>query len=250
MNSLKKIEAENWPSITPVLTLDLLKEDLESGEWAMAQMPIDFCHKNKLLHVTEEQGKKIWVMNRAEAEKAFVMQMGPLWKGVENLPIHLKALAVIFISRALRDEKTANKLLDQIAASAQNGKLNFAGVEELVKKYRKHHIFKWLEQRHAYVGTLMATLLELARSNGVLASAEFLWLKPVDRRMFYVFNSVGRRVACVEAAGLFAHWKAEQKLKRLLRAPMVEQAVVALEEAVTNSLYIEGGESWRINNAA
>lgn len=250
MNSLKKAEVENWPSITPVLTLDLLKQDLESGEWAMAQTPIDFCHKNKLLTVAEEHGKKIWLINRAEAEKAFVMQMGPLWKGLENLPIHLKALAVIFISRALRDEKTANLLLDQIAASAHGGQLNFSGVSELVEKYRKHSIFKWLEKRHAYVGTLMATLLELARSNGVLASAEFLWLKPVDRRMFYMLNSVGRRVACVEASGLFAHWKAEQKLKRLLRAPMVEQAVVALEEAITNSLYTEDEESWRTSNAA
>lgn len=250
MNSLKKTEAENWPSITPVLSLDLLKEDLDSGEWAMAQMPIDFCHKNKLLTVTEDQGKKIWVLNRAEAEKAFVMQMGPLWQGVDKLPIHLQALVVIFISRALRDEKTANTLLDQIAASAQHGKLNFTGVSELAKKYQDHKILKWLERRHAYVGTLMASLLELARSNGVLASAEFLWLKPVDRRMFFMFNSVGRRVACVEASGLFAHWKSEQKLKRLLRAPMVEQAVNALEEAVTNNLYTEDQESWRISNAA
>lgn len=250
MSTLKKTEAANWPAITPVLSIDLLKEDIDQGPWAMAKQPIDFCRENNLLHVTEKENKKVWGMNRTQAEKLFVMQMGPLWSGMDKLPIHLKALAVVFIAKALRDEKTANNLLDQVAASAQHGQLNFTGVEELVQKYKNHRIVKWLEQRHAYVGTFMASLLEIARTDGVLASAEFLWLKPVDRRMWFLLNTVGRRTACTEAAGLFAHWKAEQKLKRPLRAPMVEQAVEALEESVNSILYVESESSWRTSNAA
>ena len=37
MQQLKKQESQNWPQITPVLSLDLLKEDLDTGPWAMAK---------------------------------------------------------------------------------------------------------------------------------------------------------------------------------------------------------------------
>jgi len=83
----------------------------------------------------------------------------------------------------------------------------------------------------------MATLLELARTDGVLATAEFLWLKPIDRPLWYMLNSVGRQTAFPEIAGVFAHWVAEKRLDRPLKVPMVEEAVKALEMAMKEIKY-------------
>ena len=83
----------------------------------------------------------------------------------------------------------------------------------------------------------MASMLELARTDGVLASAEFLWLKPLDRKLWYMLNSVGRQTAVPEIAGAFAHWTAEKKTKRALRVPMVDEAAKSLEVAMKEIIY-------------
>ncbi len=251
MDTLKKFENQNWPQITPVLSLDLVKEDLDTGPWAMAKLPLDFCKEHNMLYVIKDQeDKDAWAVIREKAYETFTLQLGSLWPGVQALPIHMKALFVIFMARAERNRDVAHKLLTQISASAEHGKLDFTGVEELTQKYAKLDIIKWVENRHAYIYTAMATLLEIARADGVLATAEFLWLKPLDRRLWYVLNSVGRQTSVVEVAGPFAQWLAERKLKRPLKAPMMKEAVNALEEDIKNQLYIPEGEKWRTTNAA
>lgn len=246
MNDLKKQESQNWPQITPVLSLDLLKEDLDEGPWAMAKTPLDFCKEHDMLVIGEgEDNKLVWKLKAEPAYRIFALQLGAPWRGPKKLPIHLQALLVIFLGRALRQREVANRFLKQIASSAGHGKLDFTGVEEQLEKYQDAKPLKWLEQRHAYVGTLIASLLEMARIDGVLASAEFLWLKPVDRRMWYMLNSVGRQTAVVEVAGLFAHWHAEKKLKRPLKNPVVKEAVNGLDDEVQKVLYIPESEKWQ-----
>lgn len=251
MESLRDIEQDNWPEIKPVLSLDLVKEDIEKGPWAMAQTPLDFCKEHHIASLTRVNERNVWKLDRGGAHRLLTTQVGPLWPGAEALPIHIQALVVIFIARAERERDVANKLLAQIARSAGGGKLDFTGVNKLIKeKYGQSRILKWLEARHAYVYTMMASLLEIARSDGVLATAEFLWLKPVDRRLWYVLNSVGRQTAVVEVAGAHAHWLTEKKIGRSLRSPMVVEAVNALEENMLDTLYIDKGDSWHTFNAA
>ncbi len=245
MNQLKKQESQNWPQISPILSLDLLKEDIDVGPWAMAKVPLDFCKEHDMLIIGEgEDNKLVWKLKPEPAYRILALQIGSPWRGTQPLPIHVKALMVIFLARALRQRDIANRFLKQIAASAGHGKLDFTGIEEQLEQYKEVKPLKWLENRHAYTGTLMASLLEMARIDGVLASSEFLWLKPVDRKMWYMLNSVGRQTAVVEIAGLFAHWHAEKKLNRPLKNPMVKEAVNALEEEVQKILYVSETDKW------
>ena len=105
-----------------------------------------------------------------------------------------------------------------------------------------------MASRHAYVSTLLASLLEAAREGGVLATAEFIWLKPLNRKLWYLLNSVGRQTAVIEAAGPFSHWLAEKRVKRALKVPMIKTAVDALEESIADSLYVDRGDSWHTPN--
>ena len=250
MKALRKSEVENWPQITPVLSLDLVKEDLEKGPWAMAKLPLDFCREYDMLEQKKKGDKNVWAVKQGPAYRLFAMQLGHLWPGATRLPIHVKALIAIFIARAERDGRASHQFLSQIAASAATGKLDFTGVTEYIQAHQDSRIIKWLEKRHAYTNTLMASMLEIARAEGVLATAEFLWLKPVDRRLWFMLNSVGRQTAVIEVSGLFAHWLAEKKLKQAIKTPMVKEAVVGLEEAIENILYVDEGDQWRTTNAA
>lgn len=251
MDTLRKFEAENWPQIKPILSTSLLKERLDEGPWAMAKLPIDFCKENNLLELADgPNNTKVWSLKDGPAERLFVLQMGPLWQGPQALPIHFKALLVIFVAKVERHHQVSDDLIVKISESAAKGPLDFSEVDALLLKYQDKKIIKWLANRHAYVGTLMASLLEIARIEGVLATAEFLWLKPLDRRMWYLLNSVGRQTAVVEVAGIFAHWLAEKRMKRPLKTPMVKEAVVALEADVREILYIPEEERWHTSRVA
>ena len=244
MKSLRKAEQENWPCITPVISIDLVNEDLEKGPWAMAKVPLEFCKEHHLAFAKKIGEVTVWSLDTKAAYHVLAMQMGRHWKGVHALPIHVKALVVIFIACAVGEREKANHFLAQIASSASSGKLNFTGVEQALEQYKNSNILEWIDEHHAFVYTALASLLKIARSDGVLATAEFLWVKPVDRELWYMLNSVGRQTAVVEVSGCFAHWLAEVKLGAAIKTPMVKQAVDALQEALENVLFDESTIKW------
>lgn len=246
MRDLVRLEKDNWPQITPVVGLDLVKTDIDKGPWAMALTPMQFCKRNKLLlehkaQPREGMTRKEWnrievTLKRADANRLFTIQLGPLWQGPERLPMHARALFAAFAARYASDSKNAADFLAKISRSS-SGKLDFTGTDELLKKHMGNKRIQEVMHAHAYVLTIMATMLEISREDGVQASADFLWLKPVDRRLWYMLNTVGRQTPFVEVAGPFAHWVAEKEIGRHLLVPMVEEATNALELCLKETVY-------------
>ncbi|OGT55803.1 MAG: hypothetical protein A3F14_03060 [Gammaproteobacteria bacterium RIFCSPHIGHO2_12_FULL_43_28] len=244
--ALAKLECDSWPQIAPVVDLDLIDVDIDKGPWAMALSPVRFCKKYKLLEEVrperhEGMTRRDWdrievVLKRGEANKLFAMQLGPVWQGVNRLPPHIRALFAAFAARFNADGKAASALLFQLNASSR-GKLDFSGVDDLLKKYKDSPRVKQITESHAYVTTVMASMLEGAREDGVQASADFLWLKPLDRRLWYTLNVVGRQTPFAEVAGIFAHWVAEKEAGQKLMTPMITEATNALDLALKEVIY-------------
>lgn len=246
MNELATLEKNNWPQITPVLRLDLAKADIDKGPWSMALTPMQFCKKNHLLQeyrrahqegMSHKEKNRIEVsLKRGEASKLFAVQLGALWPGIDRVPPHVRALFGIFAARINGDSKEAADLLLAINRSSGT-KLNFTGADALCKKHHNTKLIQKVVNSHAYLLSVMAEMLEAARSDGVQASADFLWLKPVDRKLWYMLNTVGRQTPFVEVAGPFAHWIAEKEMGKRLLVPMVEEATNALETALKDIIY-------------
>jgi intracellular multiplication protein IcmP len=246
MRELAKLEKVNWPQISPVLHLDLVKTDIDVGPWAMAMTPMQFCKRYKLLEEYRPQpragtSRKDWdklevKLKRGEANKLFALQLGSLWHSTHALPPHVKALFAVFAARINADSDAAAKLLLQLNQSCR-GTLNTSGTEQLIKKHEGTKLVQEIIHSHAYVLTVMCQMLEAAREDGVQASADFLWLKPLDRRLWYCLNTVGRQTPFVEVAGVFAHWVAEKEAARRLIVPMTEEASNALELALKEVVY-------------
>lgn len=251
MQSLADQEKQNWPYITPVLGLDLVNTPIDEGPWAMSETPMHFAKRNKLL---KEEKKKVddtglkrdyritVTVRRGKANRVFARQLGAPWTDIWKLPPYQRALFAIFAAKGEGDRDAANDLLRQIAGSATSDslkpeKLNFKGADALLKKHENSKLVKKVIATHAFFYTVMASMLEVARLDGVLASAEFLWLKPMDRRLWYVLNTVGRQTAPVEVAGIFAHWLAEKEIGRALTIPMIDEASIALEGALKQLIY-------------
>ncbi len=238
MGLFSKSQGALWVQSTPIIGKNLVDEDIDSGPWAMALRPMSLAKKYDLIFPEKSaEGKTIARLKRGGAYRIFCLQMGPLWTGLEGLPPYALALFAIFAAKADNNDKGARKLMNQISRSSRSGKLDFGGTRELLISHVRSEKVGRAVGPHAYLYTVLSEMLVTARTDGVLASSELLWLKPVDRRLWFMLSSVGRQTPFVEVAGPFAHWKIENRLRRPLKKPMVEEAVNALEDALTQIVY-------------
>lgn len=252
MEGLYAAERNDWPHITPISQVDLIKEPLDTGPWAMALSPMEFAKKYGLIREIKEniqgtsireRGTRIKVeVNRQKAGAVFASQIGREWEGPQSLPIHTRALFAAFLAKGNQDRTGSQALLDQISASSSTGKLNFAGTDALIEKNKNAKGLSVILRNHAYVNTVMASMLEFARQDGVLAASNFLWLKPVDRNLWFLLNSVGRQTPFAEVAGPYAHWLTEKDLRHRVTTPMVEEAINGLEAAIKDILFTKEEE--------
>jgi intracellular multiplication protein IcmP len=251
MLDLLNLEKNNWPQVSTVSKLNLGKVDIDKGPWAMAMSPMQFCKHYQLLEEYKRQpnegmSRKEWNrvevnLKRGPANQIFATQLGALWSGTKRLPPHTRALFAVFAARINNDSEAAASMLRQLAASSTT-KLNFNGVEKLLNKHENTKLVQKIVQSHAYVLTVMAAMLKGARDDGVQASADFLWLKPLDRRLWYMLNTVGRQTPFVEVGGPFAHWVAEREIGRKLLVPMIEEATNALGVTLKEIIYTRDEE--------
>ena len=250
MQTLLKQEKENWPQITPVTKVDLLKEHVDKGPWSMAMTPMQFAKKHRLIYeerfedspLRSQRSKVSIGLLRAEAHQVFALQLGQYWPGIDKLAPHVKALFAVFAARINRDADAAKAIIDRLALSSVSGHLDFTGVAEVLAKYKNAKEVQRAVQSHAFTITVMAAMLQAAREDGVVPSSDFLWLKLVDRPLWFMLNGVGRQTPVTEIAGAHAHWLAENRLGQPINVPMVDEAVKALDIALQEVLYLPDEE--------
>jgi intracellular multiplication protein IcmP len=248
MQTLIEQEQRNWNQIMPIVKLELIKQDVLEGPWAMALTPLQFVKKYNLVEIEtvvdrkspwKTEGVKKMKLRRNEALEIFRAQMGPLWEGVQQLQGHRRALFALFLARIEHDTEGARQLTKDLAISYSQGTPDFSSVTPLLNKHSHSKAAARCIQNHAYVLTVLASMLSLARTDGVLASSDFLWLKPIDRELWYMLNNMGRQTAFCEVAGPWAHLIAENELGRPLFRPIVDKAVDALEDSLSKILFEE-----------
>nr|AAX56142.1 IcmP [Legionella oakridgensis] len=239
MLTLRAQEQYNWPAIMPVVKLDLVSIDINEGPWAMAMTPMEFARKYQLLKKEDVlldkpiPGQEMTAgLRRGDAKRVFTLQLGPYWDGFERCPPHARALAAVFMARMNRDRGSAVMILESLDKGYAEGKPDYSVANNTLRKFQDAENVQQIVTKHAYLLTVMASLLKAARDDGVVPSSEFLWLKPIDRRLWYMLNCVGRQTPYAEVAGPFAHWKAEKAMGRRSLVPMIDEAIKALEIAV------------------
>lgn len=82
---------------------------------------------------------------------------------------------------------------------------------------------------HAYIKTVFLSLIEKSWTYGVLASAELIWVKKVDRGLWYILSQQGRTSAFVEVCGAWSHFLAEEAYGFKTLMPQVEEGLRALD---------------------
>ncbi|OGV46995.1 MAG: phosphoesterase [Legionellales bacterium RIFCSPHIGHO2_12_FULL_42_9] len=239
MRTLRAQEQVNWQAIMPIIKEDLISADINRGPWAMALNPLEFAGKYNLLKKADpviddiSPGANMTAgLRLGDAKRVFTMQLGPYFDKVEACSPMVIALMAAFMARINRDRASSALILNGINQTWSVGKPDYSIARPILKKHMDSDLVQKVISRHAYLLTVIASLLEAARADGVVPSAEFLWLKFVDRRLWYMLNCVGRQTPFAEVSGPFAHWRAEKVLGRRSLVPMIDEAIKALEIAI------------------
>lgn len=205
--------------------------------------------------------------DRDKAKQVLSRQMGPLYTAIEKLPLHLKKLAVAFYLYGSGNKEQGQALLDEMSLSFRppfkGSPAHFTPVPPFFKFSQTAHgfildtslspehvkLFQIMESvvkpHSKYMYLAVLALYAFAREKGVLPTSEFIWLRPLDRRMFYLCNNMSRRTAWPEIAGLWAHYLAEKALAstepdaRGIEEPQVLEGINGLEMAMYEEGWID-----------
>lgn len=176
-------------------------------------------------------------VNPDAAMEAFARQLGRPWQGPNTLEPHMQVLLAAFCLKAARKRKDSEQMLGRMALCWSHDKglmLDRNLLREARKILRDKNLAgKTLARcnQHAFQTTAMLRALATAREEGgVLAPAEFVWLRGFDRALWYPLNNLGRQSYHMEALGAMAHYKAEKIVQRPIPRPKVDDAVQSIIE--------------------
>lgn len=174
---------------------------------------------------------------------AFARQLGPRWQGIKTLAPYKQVLLAAFCLKASRKRKESDDLLGRIALcwSFEHG-LQLGKDRKLVSDARrilndKNLAGKTLSRcnMHAFQTTALLRALQTAREEGgVLAPAQFVWLRAHDRTLWYPLNNLGRQGFHMEALGAMAHYKAEKLTSRPIPRPKLNDAIGSIAEYMSS----------------
>ena len=254
---LMKIQAEVFPSGAAFVDRGLKLTAMEAGVPRLC---------DPALHADE------WIRRYAlssdgtlsddRAAMALQQQLGPVWQGVKQASPQVRCLFAAFALHTARKREAAINLLGTLSKSlpieAKDGPggpakplaFGAAAIAEADRILGDGGLMKRCEavaDRHAYTAPALMSVLTLAREEaGVLAPAQFAFLKLVDRPLWYALHSLGfpggqnpaeQPNPRIEAAGARDHWAAECSMGHPLPVPAFERSLaVVRKKAVEKGL--------------
>ena len=183
-------------------------------------------------------------IDQDSASKAFVTQLGNPWRGIKALEPYKQILLATFCLKASRQRAPADDMLGRLARCwSPDNTLNLDKDKKLIKEAKavlqnKKLAGSTLSQanRHAFETTAILRAMQYAREEGgVLAPAQFVWLRAYNRELWYPLNNLGRQSFHMEALGAMSHFKAEKLTQRPIPVPKVEGAVDTIKDYMKSS---------------
>lgn len=132
--------------------------------------------------------------------------------------------------------------LNLSAFGTKDGIANLSLIQPLYDKYRKNPLLNKLFAIHHWEHTVLFALLALAQKKGRYTTAEVLWLRPLNRIMFFSLNTRGAYTPHTESGSTFGMHAFEQACARANRLPMFASASGELFHQVYLDKVIDGLE--------
>ncbi|MEZ0261317.1 MAG: hypothetical protein ACAH80_09930 [Alphaproteobacteria bacterium] len=238
LETLMQEQAKSFPAIYPFVKFDPRKLPARApGQPVPAQLPL----------FSEALSPEEWIayheikiiggqVDRNKCYQALGEQLGRRWQGPEKLPIHMQALYAAFAFKHVRKRKDCEELMNELAKGwTPDGGLKISGairakIKAAIKNPKIGGALRKYADMHAWETTAMLRCLQRAREEGgVVAPAEFVWLRGHDRNLWYPLNNLGRKSYCAEGSGALVHYTNELIAGQKIPTPRFEECIKGLE---------------------
>jgi intracellular multiplication protein IcmP len=223
--------------------------ELRAGEPRPADAALDVDEWIARFATSETSG-----FDEAAARREFMRQLGGRWTGPAAASPAARSMLAVFALQGVRRRGEATALLGLLSEGLPRGKADGrAGPEEPLAFDRKTlaladrvlattDVSGWalevMQRHHFTTPGLMSVLNEARLRSGLMAPAQFAFLKLVDRRLWYALHALGFESDAliahphpsmrIEAIGAGAHWAAERAVGAPIPTPEFDQAIAAI----------------------
>ena len=238
LETLMQEQAKSFPAIQPFLKFDPRKLPQRApGEPVPEQLPLFSEALSPEEWLAYNQVK--WSGGQLDYNAAWVAlekQLGRRWNGPENLPIHMQGIFAACALKMVRKRKDCEAVLNMMSESwsgdrgfRPSAKLK-AKIRAVIKNPKMGGKLQQFADQHAFESTALLRCLQRAREEGgVLAPAEFLWIRGHDRNLWYPLNNLGRKSYCAEASGAMVHFTNELIAGQKIPTPRFDEVIRVLE---------------------
>jgi intracellular multiplication protein IcmP len=241
LNTLIKKQSNIFPIVSPFIDFNPAKlpprppgapVPAELPIFAEALSPEEWIVYNEIPVVDQK-------LDQEATTKAFAKQLGSRWRGAKHLEPYKQVLLAACCLKAARKRADADAMLGKLA-QCWSDKKGLHVERQLLREARSVLSNGTLSSstlkkcnEHAWETTALMRALTTAREEGgVLAPAQFVWLRAHDRALWYPLNNLGRQSLHMEAIGATAHFKAEKLAQRPIPRPKVSDSVKSLSEYI------------------
>jgi len=173
-------------------------------------------------------------LDRDAAVAAFAEQLGKPWHGVARAELPVQTFLILAGMHLTRNKAAMSSREAVSIAWAADGDGTEKMKEIVAEGLKNEKLVAAIDKvcaKHAFAHTAVIALLDLARrKGGVFPAADFVWIRKVDRNLWYTVNNVGRRRFHIEGAGPICHFFAERVVGNQLPDPQVDEAVNGIED--------------------
>lgn len=238
LEQLMAEQAKSFPATAPFIKFDPRKLPSRApGQPVPEQLPLfsEMLSPEEWLAYNEVKWNGS-SLDYSACWRALEKQLGKRWQGPENMAFHMQGIYAACALKLVRKRKDSEEVLNMLAESwsADGGfrpsaKLK-TKVRAVIKNPKLGGALKKFADQHAFETTALLRCLQRAREEGgVLAPAEFLWLRGHDRNLWYPLNNLGRKSYCPEAAGALVHFTNELIAGQKIPTPRVDEVIRGLE---------------------
>lgn len=236
---------------------NILDKPYDSGAWMTSRSPIQFCIMHEVLidraskkpvdpgSIMLKSGtinKKSTLFDHPEnqtvdidkLQEVLVAQIGPEFGNPNKWSREEKGLAGALFLFAKAEKKKSQALLDSMSMSYTENEdddreCSIAVPDEAIDAFGEY-LPEFLQApemaRHdSFRHVWFVALLQLARSKGVLPAFYFLWLRPLNRGLWYAMTQMGGREPYAEGLAVWSHFRSEEVAKKSLDVAFVHPAV-------------------------
>lgn len=250
---LMKIQSKTNPCIIPVVRFteyEKVKGLERHNNLFRAFMPDEFATKHNLIKTVGNDK----LMDFEKAKLVFAKQVGRDLSTINesDLSEHYKALAAIFMTRIVyrgeEGRRKAQNMQDYINNSCDPNKsgakqdancapcFDFSPAASLYSELIKYPEIQDIRRYFIFETSFLMRLLNEARNDGKLPPSEFVWLKLIDRPLWYALYGVSKKLIAkgyAEGGGAFAqYWSSiiAMEHEQILRGTYMDEAARALEK--------------------